>query len=307
MTEKLVSIIVPAFNAEKYIGKTLASVRSQSYQYWEVIVTDDCSTDGTARIVSEFMQSTSQNVQLLQHARNCGVSVARNTAMKTAQGEYIAFLDADDIWMLEHLASLCSVLNSGKADLAYGEGCVFRETPSGDFELLPIDTIEVTNPPRDLFRRNFINPSGAAITRRFMEKVGDFDETFKVAQDWDYWIRAAALGFQIAGTGKQTYYYRKYAGSLSAAPAREAKYGGRVLEKHRHCGILPEREIVAKARGSYFAGGKLYWRNDAAAARRMFYKSWTLNKIHVLPLLCSFGAAGLSLIRPKRSKECMTY
>src|SRR5208283_6093944 len=210
MTEKLVSIIVPAFNAEKYIGKTLASVRSQSYQNWEVIVADDYSTDGTSQIVSEFTRSTLHNVRLLQHARNGGVSTARNTAMKAAHGEYIAFLDADDIWMPEHLDSLCSVLNSGRADLAYADGCVFRETPSGDFELLPIDTIEVTNPPRDLFRRNFINPSGAAITRRLMEKVGDFDRTMRVVQDLDYWIRAAALGFQIVGTGKQTYYYRKW-------------------------------------------------------------------------------------------------
>src|SRR5208283_1606227 len=187
------SIIVPAFNAEKYIGKTLASVRSQSYQNWEVIVADDCSTDSTSRIVSEFTRSTSHNVRLFQHARNGGVSTARNTAMKAAKGEYIAFLDADDIWMPEHLDSLGSVLNSGRADLAYSDGCVFRETPSGDFELLPIDTIEVTNPPRDLFRRNFINPSGAAITRRLMEKVGDFGP--RRVEDLDYWIRAAAMGF----------------------------------------------------------------------------------------------------------------
>jgi glycosyltransferase involved in cell wall biosynthesis len=303
MTEKLVSIIVPAFNAERYIGKTLASVRSQSYQNWEVIVTDDCSTDGTSQIVAEFTRSTSHNVRLFQHAQNCGVPTARNTAMKAAQGEYIAFLDADDIWMPEHLDSLCSVLNSGRADLAYSDGCVFRETPSGDTELLPIDTIEVTNPPQDLFRRCFINPSGAAITRRLMEKVGYFDQALRVSQDADYWIRAAALGFQIAGTGKETYYYRKLAGSLSAAPARKAEYGGRVLEKHRHCGILPESEIVAKARGHYFAAGKLYWRQDAATASRMFFKSWTLCKIRVMPLLCAFGAAGLSLLQTSHRKE----
>ena len=223
--------------------------------------------------------------------------------MKAAHGEYIAFLDADDIWMPEHLDCLGSVLNSGRADLAYSDGCVFREAPTGDFELLPIDTIEVKNPPRDLFRRNFINPSGAAITRRLMEKVGDFDQTLLQASDVDYWIRAAALDFQIVGTGKQTYYYRKWENSLSAASAREAECGGRILEKHRHCGILPEREIVAKARGSYFAAGRMYWRNDAAAARRMFYRSWSLSKIRMVPLLCSFGAAGLSLIRTNRSKE----
>jgi glycosyltransferase involved in cell wall biosynthesis len=303
MTEKLVSVIVPAFNVERFIGKALASVRSQTYQNWEVIVTNDGGTDGAARIISEFARQTARNVLLLQHDQSQGPSAARNTAMKAAQGEYIAFLDADDIWMPEHLDSLFSVLASGKADLAYSDGCVFRETPSGDIELLPIDTIEVKNPPQDLFRRNFINTSAAAITRRLMEKVGSFDVSLSYGEELDYWIRAAALGFQIARTGKQTYYYRKSASSLSAASAKMAESSGRMLEKHRHCGILPEREIVAKARGSYFAAGKMYWREDAATARRMFYKSWTFDKFRVLPLLYSFMAAGLSLIQTNRSKE----
>jgi hypothetical protein len=72
---------------------------------------------------------------------------------------------------------------------------------------------------------------------------------------------------------------------------------GRVFEKHRHCGILPEKEIVARARESYFAAGKMYWREDPAAASRMFYKAWTLSKVRMLPLLCALLAAGVGLTR----------
>jgi hypothetical protein len=75
-----------------------------------------------------------------------------------------------------------------------------------------------------------------------------------------------------------------------------------VYEKNRNCGILPEREIVNIARGCYFAAGKIYWRGDASAASRMFYKSWALGKAHLLPLLCASLAAGMSLVRPQRSK-----
>ncbi len=165
---------MPAFNSERYIGKALDSVRSQTYRNWEIIVTNDGGADGTSRIVAEFAQTASRTVRLLEHAKSQGPSAARNTAMKAAKGEYIAFLDADDFWLPEHLETVCAVLATGRADLAHSGGIVFRDTPSGEIELLPIYTIEVTNPPADLFRRNFINPSGAAITRRLMEKVGGF-------------------------------------------------------------------------------------------------------------------------------------
>jgi glycosyltransferase involved in cell wall biosynthesis len=302
MPDKLVSVIMPAFNAEPYIGKALESVRAQTYQDWEIIVTNDGGTDGTVRIVTEFAQQTPRNVVLLEHAQSQGPSAARNAAMKSAKGEYIAFLDADDIWMPDHLERVCAVLASGRADLAYSDGCVFREMPSGEIESLPIDTIEVRNPPKDLFRRNFINSSGAVITRRLMEKVGDFDRNLRGVEDVDYWIRAAALGFPIAPTGKQTYYYRKSPGSLSAESAKMAEGTARVYDKNRNCGILPEREIVSLAKACYFAAGKLYCREDAATASRMFYKSWTLSKAHLLPLLCAFLVAAMSVVRPQRSR-----
>jgi glycosyltransferase involved in cell wall biosynthesis len=302
MTEKFVSVIMPACNAERYIGKALESARSQTYQNWEIIVTNDGSADATGRMVSEFAQQTPRNVVLLEHAQSQGPSAARNTAMKAAKGEYIAFLDADDLWMPEHLHRLCAVLDSGKADLAYSDCYVFCETPSGEMELLPAGAIEVRNPRQDLFRRNFINTSAAAITRRLMEKVGTFDTAMWAGEELDYWIRSAALGFEIASTGKQTYYYRKSAGSLSAASAKMAESNGGMFEKHRRCGVLPESEIVARARASYFAAGKMYWRENPAVASHMFYKSWTLNKAHLQSLLCAALAVGISLVRPRHSK-----
>lgn len=302
MTERLISVIIPAFNAERYIGQALESVGSQNYQNWEILVTNDGGTDNTSRIVAEFAQRTSQPVRVLEHEQNLGLSAARNTAMRAARGECIAFLDADDFWLPDHLENVCALLATGKVDLAYSECFVFRDTASGEIEVFPISTFEVTNPPVDLFRRGYINPSGAAITRRLMEKVGDFDRSLRGTQDLDYWIRAAALGFQIASTGRRSYYYRKPPGSLSAEFGKMAEGTAMVYEKNRNCGILPEREIKNIARGCYFAAGKLYWRGDASAARRMFYKSWALSKAHLLPLLCTIFAAGMGLVRPQRSK-----
>jgi hypothetical protein len=130
-----------------------------------------------------------------------------------------------------------------------------------------------------------------------MEKVGDFDQTMWAGEELDYWIRAAAEGFHIASTGKQTYYYRKSTGSLSADAARMAEGSARVFEKHQHCGILPEDELVAKAKDCFFSAGKLYWRHDAAAASRDFYRSWSLDRRRPMPLLWFFFTFGLSLKR----------
>ena len=220
--------------------------------------------------------------------------------MRAASGEGVAFLDADDIWTPDHLSSVCAVLRPGEADLAYSDCYVFRETPTGEMELLPIETIEVKDPPVDLFRRNFINPSGAVITRALMEKVGGFDS--RRVEDLDYWIRSAAAGFRIGPTRKKTYYYRKSSTSLSAAFAKDAEALGEVFMKHRRCGILPEEDILTRAKDSFYAAGKMYWRKDPADARRAFYKSWKLGKMHVLPLVCASLAAAMIPLQPFRAK-----
>lgn len=299
MSQSLVSVVIPAFNAGRYMSQTLNSVRLQTYQRWEVIVTNDGGTDDTPRIVSEFTSKVSQNVQLIEHAQSQGPSAARNTGMKAANGDIIAFLDADDFWTPGHLEALCSVLEKGEADLAYADGYVFRNTPAGEMELLPIDTIEVTNPPKDLFKRNFINPSGAAISRKLMENVGEFDVALRGVEDIDYWIRAVTRGFQIAPTGEKTYYYRKSAGGLSAASARMEEGGAKICEKHSRCGILPESEILAKARDGYYAAGKLYWRKNPRAASESFYKAWVLDKYRLMPVMAAVFTRFLSWMPPR--------
>ena len=101
MDKPLVSVIIPAFNAAEYIRQTLNSVLAQTYQAMEVIVVDDGSSDATGAIVEEFVKKDAR-VQLVRQS-NAGVGAARNTAIRMARGEYIAPLDADDIWFPEKL------------------------------------------------------------------------------------------------------------------------------------------------------------------------------------------------------------
>src|SRR5688572_12660092 len=101
MENYLVSIITPSFNSEKFISETIKSVQNQTYQNWEMIIVDDCSTDDTVSKISDFLQD--KRIQLHQLNQNSGTGIARNKALSLATGRFIAFLDSDDLWKPEKL------------------------------------------------------------------------------------------------------------------------------------------------------------------------------------------------------------
>lgn len=102
MIDDLVSIIMPAYNAEKYIEEAIQSVLKQTYTNWELIIVNDCSTDKTEQIIKKY-QEQDQRIRLCSLIKNKGVANARNTAIKNAVGRYLAFLDSDDMWLPEKL------------------------------------------------------------------------------------------------------------------------------------------------------------------------------------------------------------
>lgn len=95
--KNLVSIVTPSYNSSKYIKQTIQSVLSQTYENWELIVVDDCSTDNSVEIIKEFAVNNSK-IRLFEFQINKGAAEARNAAISIAEGEFIAFLDSDDIW-----------------------------------------------------------------------------------------------------------------------------------------------------------------------------------------------------------------
>jgi len=125
----LVSIIVPAYNAEKYIGEAIESVLRQTYPYFEVIIVDDGSKDRTVEIVKSFKD---KRIHLIQHSKNKGVSAARNIAMKHAEGKWFALLDADDQWLPERLEKLMEILFESGDDYFIADDTILCfNTPNG--------------------------------------------------------------------------------------------------------------------------------------------------------------------------------
>lgn len=100
MMKELVSIIMPSYNTAKYISETIDSVLAQTYQNWELIIVDDCSTDDTDSVIGRFCD---ERIRYLKNEKNSGAAVSRNRALREAKGRWIAFLDSDDLWVPKKL------------------------------------------------------------------------------------------------------------------------------------------------------------------------------------------------------------
>lgn len=117
MTDGLVSIIMPSWNTGRFIAESIQCVVDQTYQNWELIIVDDCSTDNTDEVVAPFLADP--RIKYLHNEHNSGAALTRNYAMREAQGEWIAFLDSDDLWVSEKLEKQISFMRKGGYVLSY--------------------------------------------------------------------------------------------------------------------------------------------------------------------------------------------
>ena len=114
----MISIIIPAYNCAKYLEETVKSVLSQTYQDFEVLILNDCSTDCTAILIGQLAKAD-KRIRVLSNEKNIGVSQTRNKGIEAAQGEYIAFIDADDVWLSDKLERQMDCLKKQELDLCY--------------------------------------------------------------------------------------------------------------------------------------------------------------------------------------------
>lgn len=122
----LVSIITPNYNCEKYIVETIESVIHQTYKNWEMIIVDDCSTDKSYSIALEYSQKDSR-IKVINNYKNIGTSLSRNRAIEIAKGEYIAFLDSDDVWLEKKLEIQVNYMKQNKCDFSFMKYSLMNE------------------------------------------------------------------------------------------------------------------------------------------------------------------------------------
>lgn len=118
MEQGLVSIIMPSWNTENYIAESIQSVINQTYENWELIIVDDCSTDNTDEVVKAF---DDQRIKYLKNEKNSGAALTRNRALKEAKGEWIAFLDSDDLWVPKKLEHQINFMKEKGCNLSFTE------------------------------------------------------------------------------------------------------------------------------------------------------------------------------------------
>jgi teichuronic acid biosynthesis glycosyltransferase TuaG len=180
---ELVSIVMAAFNSERFISESIKSVLSQSYSHWELLVVDDASTDSTTVVVEGFA-SNDDRIRLIALSQNVGPAIARNRAIEAASGRYIAFLDSDDLWLPEKLKVQLAEMAKREASLSF---TAYRKIgPNGE-----IGTGVVTVPEsvtyNELLNTNVIGCLTAVYDTKVTGKI--FMPEMDLRQDYGLWLR----------------------------------------------------------------------------------------------------------------------
>ncbi|MHC0552933.1 glycosyltransferase family 2 protein [Salinicoccus sp. CNSTN-B1] len=212
-----VSVITPAYNAERFIRDAIHSVLDQTYTDWEMIIVDDRSTDRTVDYITA-MQQKDARIRLIALEENSGSAVARNTAIENARGRYIAFLDSDDRWLPEKLAHQLRFMQ--EKDIAFSFTSYERTLEDGT----PTGYLSKTPKKVDwdaLMKRCVI---GCLTVMLDTKKTGEVRMVnIRTRQDYALWLELTRRGFTAYGLNKTLAWYRVVGGSISSNKWKAAK------------------------------------------------------------------------------------
>ncbi len=184
-----ISVIIPSYNRAYLISRAVGSVLNQTFRDFELIVVDDCSTDNTVEVVKSF---NDKRIRYIRHEKNKGGSSARNTGIKLAKGEYIAFLDSDDEWLPEKIEQQIKILEDTSTNVGVVHTEFFIKEPDGKTHIAHKNVpVKERNIHRQLLEveGSFVATPTIFIRKICFDKVGMFDENLTRLQDWELMIR----------------------------------------------------------------------------------------------------------------------
>jgi glycosyltransferase involved in cell wall biosynthesis len=298
MPRPTVSIVIPAFNVQDYIGQTLNSVIEQTFQDWEALVVDDASEDGTFMAAQEYAKKDPR-IKVMRNVRPKGVSGTRNTGIRNASGEWIAFLDGDDLFdhrTLEHRVASAKQLPD--CSFISGDFLILRE--DGTTEHIPQslansrwrgilhapdkphDAITVLEKPIEHFVDQVLTWTGCAMVKaELLQHLGGFDESLETAEDVQLWMRVAASVHSMVFVPKSLSLYRQRPRSLTNSGKALYRHSVRAYSLLLSDPLMRAYRPKIKKKMAYFAHQNTFFYRSTGQRAYAIY--WSLKAISIDP------------------------
>ena len=227
----LVSIITPMYNAKETIESTIASVRAQTYKNWEMIIVDDCSSDGSAAYVEQCVLQD-QRIHLIRHKQNCGIAETRNTAMQHARGRYVAFLDSDDLWLPQKLEKQIAFMREHDAAFSHTACEVVNESGQkiGKIRHVPLQVRY-----GELLKGNVINCLTVVID---VKRIGRMVMPAIRHEDYACWLEILQKEEYAWGLDEVLAEYREVGTSMSGNKFRVAQWQWKIYRDYLKIGLI---------------------------------------------------------------------
>ncbi len=243
-----VSVIMPAYNAEAFIEDAINSVLKQTYTDFELIVIDDCSTDSTASIVLR-MADIDSRIHYFQNKNNSGVSVTRNFGISKAAGEWIAFLDSDDMWREDKLQKQIELLDAHPDAIITYTACSFIDFSGKPYKYIMSAEPEMTY--KMLLKRNLLSCSSIMVKKEVICKIGMASD--KMHEDYSAWLMILRNTKCAYGINEPLLIYRLSQNSKSSNRLKSAKM---IYHSYRYVGHAPVRAMALTFRYTFYSVSK---------------------------------------------------
>ena len=268
--DPLVSVVIPTFNHASYLGRALQSVLDQTFTNWEAIVIDNHSTDKTDEMMSSFADP---RIIYLKIHNNGVIAASRNLGIRTAKGEWIAFLDSDDWWAVDKL-QVCFDCIDDKVDLVYHDLKIIRDPPSF-FKKKHIKSRQFIIPVlKDLLLKgNSIATTSVVVRTSLLEQICGMNESVEMiaAEDYNTWLRIAQITDNFLHIPKSLGYYLFHSGGVSKKQNREEA-------RHSACKefmylLGPREKVIYNAMACYLIALDNFSYSRASIARKNLHYS----------------------------------
>ena len=224
MINDLVSIIIPVYNAEKYIEETIKTIKAQTYKNWEAIFVDDASNDSSREIICKHL---STNIKLIKLEKNLGTAIARNEGIKIAKGRYLAFLDADDLWDSKKLEKQLEFMQKNKYYFTYTAYKYINENNTKQSRKINVqEKLEY----KEALKNTRILPTSVIIDLSKIKKE-DCYMVNVMNEDIATWWKLLKQGNVAYGLNEPLVYYRRYKNQKTSSKLKNATYRWELYRK----------------------------------------------------------------------------